>query len=509
MAKTTKSGKSNRKAVTGGMLAVIIAIVLIIACFFTYISGILPRTLTGVSIIETLSDGSTATVKNFSLLETNLHFKETFNSYVNYGMVSEDNLDDVYNEETGETYRDWLLKQAAGEMKSVALVERAAKQSGFTDISSARKIASLNSSTLDLYAQLYGYPSSSQYLYAVYGTGMSMRAYTDYMTRTTLADEYVSYLKQFDPTIVPTDEQIRSEYDADPSAYTTFDFNYFFVGAETDANGNVTGLEDAIAAAKKIADSTKDSASFRQACVDYLTEKGDDTSLGSFANDQDPTFCDDYTVTTLSYLSTDISDYLKGDCVTGDIKVIEKENGAYIVYVAQKGIDETVTVTYRSLTLRPDVSKIKNPTDEDYAKAAQELAAEAATYCTSGMSSLDFYKVVKEHSENSNELLEGGYNAGIYRSEFEYSDGNPISPSEVETGEWLFDESRKAGDVRIVISDDNKQVKVYYFEQTAPVWYMNIKNKIVSNNYIDWNASLDDTNPQYVINSGLFKTFVY
>ena len=234
MAKTTKSGKSNRKAVTGGMLAVIIAIVLIIACFFTYISGILPRTLTGVSIIETLSDGSTATVKNFSLLETNLHFKETFNSYVNYGMVSEDNLDDVYNEETGETYRDWLLKQAAGEMKSVALVERAAKQSGFTDISSARKIASLNSSTLDLYAQLYGYPSSSQYLYAVYGTGMSMRAYTDYMTRTTLADEYVSYLKQFDPTIVPTDEQIRSEYDADPSAYTTFDFNYFFVGAETE-----------------------------------------------------------------------------------------------------------------------------------------------------------------------------------------------------------------------------------------------------------------------------------
>ena len=114
MAKTTKSGKSSRKAVTGGMLAVIIAIVLIIACFFTYISGILPRTLTGVSITETLPDGSTATVKNFSLLETNLHFKETFNSYVNYGMVSEDRLDEVYNEETGETYRDWLLKQAAG-----------------------------------------------------------------------------------------------------------------------------------------------------------------------------------------------------------------------------------------------------------------------------------------------------------------------------------------------------------------------------------------------------------
>ena len=38
---------------------------------------------------------------------------------------------------------------------------------------------------------------------------------------------------------------------------------------------------------------------------------------------------------------------------------------------------------------------------------------------------------------------------------------------------------------------------------------MTIKNKIISNNYLDWNATLDDTDPQYVINSGLLKTFIY
>ena len=80
MAKTTKSGKSSRKAVTGGMIAVIVAIILIIACFFTYISGILPLTMTGISITETLADGSTKTVKNYSLLETNLHFKQYLQS---------------------------------------------------------------------------------------------------------------------------------------------------------------------------------------------------------------------------------------------------------------------------------------------------------------------------------------------------------------------------------------------------------------------------------------------
>ena len=69
MAKSSKSGKSSRKVASGGMIAVIVIIVVVIIGFFTYISGILPKTLTGVGITETLSDGSTKTVKNFSVLK--------------------------------------------------------------------------------------------------------------------------------------------------------------------------------------------------------------------------------------------------------------------------------------------------------------------------------------------------------------------------------------------------------------------------------------------------------
>ena len=52
MAKTTKSGKANKSLVSGGMIVVVVAVILIIACFFTYISGILPQTLTGITITE-------------------------------------------------------------------------------------------------------------------------------------------------------------------------------------------------------------------------------------------------------------------------------------------------------------------------------------------------------------------------------------------------------------------------------------------------------------------------
>ena len=52
MAKTTKSGKANKSLVSGGMAVVVVAVILIIVCFFTYISGVLPQTLTGISITE-------------------------------------------------------------------------------------------------------------------------------------------------------------------------------------------------------------------------------------------------------------------------------------------------------------------------------------------------------------------------------------------------------------------------------------------------------------------------
>ena len=69
MSKTSKSGKANKKVVSGGVITIVVAFVLIIVCFFTYISGVLPRTLTGISITETLPDGSTNTIRNYSVLE--------------------------------------------------------------------------------------------------------------------------------------------------------------------------------------------------------------------------------------------------------------------------------------------------------------------------------------------------------------------------------------------------------------------------------------------------------
>ena len=508
MAKTSKSGKANRKLVSGGVTVVIVAVILIVVCFFTFISGVLPRTFTGVKITETLPDGSTNTVKNFSVLETNFHFKEVFDTYSQYGMVSEDTLDNVVNPETGETYRDALLREAATQMRTLALVERSAKESGFMPMSKAREVAAQNLQTLDFYATLYGFPSGQAYLKALYGTGTSKRAYTDFAARETLVQEYGSYVKQFDTSVVPTDAEVQAKHDENPNQYSVVDYSVYFCKAETDDEGNVIGMDKAVEAAKKITKAAKDTESFRQAALDYVTDKKDEAAITSFADGKDPCLTEGFTYTSAGYMDAKIKDYLFGDCKTGDTTVIETEFGAYAIYIAEKTNNDYDTVTFRMLTLSAKTNK-KDPTDEDKAAALNKTIEEAKTLCPSGMDPLSFYKLVKEHSTDLNSMLDGGYKSGLPTTYFVSTEEDPLDSAVVEAGKWLFDSSRKQGDTLVIPSQDGETVYVFYYEATRPAWDAVIRNEIITENFSAWNGALEKNSPGYVINAGLVKYLVY
>lgn len=502
MAKTSKSGKSNRKAVTGGMYVIIVAIVLVIVCFFVYITGVLPKTVTGVKIFENLPDGSQSTIKNFSVLETNYHFKEVFDSYSQYGMVSEDLLDSIYSGE--ETYRDWLLRETATQLRTLALAERAAKQdSEFYATSKARDMAADGVTTLDFYAKMYGYPSGQQFLSTQYGTGMTKRAYIDFSSRELLIQEYAAYLQQFGATIVPTDDEVQARFDENPYQSYLVDYNSYFVQIRKDDDS--IDVEKSKAEADKIAKATKDSASFRKAVMDYLTAKGDTEALAAYEDDADPTFSENTAYS--AYMNDDVKAFLFSESEVGSVKVIEVETGAYVLYVADKKLNELKNVTYRTLTLSTGVKS--DATAEEITAAAQKTVADAQAYCTQGMAPIDFYKIVKEHTKDSNEMMTGGYYAAATIDSFVPTEENPLDSSAVEAGQWLFEPDRKAGDIKIVVSEDQKTVTVFYFEANRPAWANAIRSEIISSNYADWNAALEANTPGYSVNSGLVKYLIY
>lgn len=507
MAKTSKPGKSNKKVATGGMVVTVVAIVLIIACFFTYISGILPKLITGISITETLPDGSTGTVRNFSILEANFHFQETFGSYSQYGYVTKDNLEDVYDSTTGETYREWLLRETANQLKTLTLVQRSAEQSEFYQYSKAKEIAAKNMETMDLNAMMYGYQSGQHFLTTNYGTGMTKRAYADFSADEILVQEYGSYLKQFDPTIVPSDEEVQAKYEENPNQTFVISYSSYFIQADKDDSGNVVDFDKTVAAGKKIADAAKDTASFRTAVMDYLKDKGDEEALAGYEEDADPTYTENMTYSNATYMSSEVKDFLFSDCKIGDVKVIETEFGVYVVRIADKKANEIKNVTYRMLTLSTGAKS--DATAEEIAAALQETKTKAESLCTAGMAPIAFYSVVKNNSQDTNEILEGGYNAAVTVDAFISTEENPLDSATIEAGQWLFDGTRQCGDVKIIASEDQKTVYVYYFEASRPAWEVAIRNDMITANFNAWNVALEQSNPGYVVNSGLMKYLIY
>ena len=233
MAKNNKTHKSSSKNVKIALGVTIGVIAVCVIGWFIYISGIIPQLLPGMTVYETAPDGVTLQkVESVSVLETNYHFSEVFQQYSQYGYVTRDMLDEVYDPATGETYRDMILQQVGMQVMNQILINRAAEQDGFLQYSQAALIADKQSQNIEMVAQLYGYQSVDQYLFHVYGTGMSFRVYKDILAKEILTSEYQEYIGQF--KFMPTQDQIQAAFDENPTAYQLADFNYFFIPADVD-----------------------------------------------------------------------------------------------------------------------------------------------------------------------------------------------------------------------------------------------------------------------------------
>ena len=244
----------------------------------------------------------------------------------------------------------------------------------------------------------------------------------------------------------------------------------------------------------------------------YLKGKNDTESLKSYENDADPTVIEDLTKTNVeNYYDKNLAEYLfSADRKAGDKTVIETSTGAYVVMFGKRSLDEEKAVTYRTLTLQNESKNGKTRTDEQVAADAKALAEKAAQLAPQGLDPLSFYKIVKENTADQDEMLSGGYVAGETKEDIlDTEDGKEAKAEDKALAEWLFDESRKQGDIRIVTSEDNKTVTVYYFEKTTASWLVDARNDQSTENIKKLKESLKATNPQYVINSDLIKKFIY
>ena len=484
---------------------IVVAFALVIVGYFVFISGLLPKVMTGVKIIKT-ENGVTRTIENFSVAETNYHYYQVLNSYYNYGILNGGmDMDTVYDTTTGKTYRQLVLDGAANELMNIAIVNEEAEARGYLPHSGAQRYAQMSIDSASQTATLYGFRSTEQYFQALYGSGMSSRVMRSCIERETLTQEYENYIRQFLFTV--SEEELQAAYDANPTVYERVDFNYYFFAGEANDDGTFD-ISEAVSNANEVADNATDSDSFAALVVDIIGEET--AELAGFSEDFNPTFAESYTNASADTITEGLSDFLfNAETQVGDTTVIETESGAYAILFDNRYTRDDATVTYRTLTLYNEAARQADATPESIAAGLTEVVNRANGLVATPMDSLAFADTVKANTDVLSEIITGGYNDGTVASRFEGTEEYPVSDRDAQLGAWLFDAARAQGDTLVLPSEDSSYVTIYYFEDSVPEWMYTARTQLVTGMVNSWSNDILSGDPTYAIAYDLIRRLSY
>ena len=486
MAKDKKRADSGIKTAKRNK-AIVIALVaffaVIVVGYFVYISGLLPKVMTGVKITKTV-DGVTQTIDNISVAETNYHYYQVLSSYMNYGIISSStDVDAVYDTTNNKTYRQLVLDQAANELMNSTIVNQEAERMGYLPHSGASRYADLSLESAEQTATLYGFGSVEQYLQAL----------------------YENYVRQF--LFTASEEELNAAFDANPTVYQRVDFDYYFFAGEMAEDGTYD-IDEAVDNANDVIDAASDADSFAAAVVEIIGQETAD--LAGFSEDYNPTHAESYTSASADMITEGLSDFLFADeREEGDTIVFETEQGAYAVMFERRFVNEESTATYRTLTLYNDAAQESGATPESIQAGLEQTLAEANALVATPMDSLAFADVVKSNSDSVSEIITAGYNDGTAASRFESTEENPLTDREIALGNWLFESARVQGDTLVLASDDSSYVTVYYFENVVPEWMYTARTQLVTGYVNSWSNDILTGDPSYLIAYDLIRRLSY
>ena len=427
------------------------------------------------------------------------NYANTYGSYLSlFGIDPSVALDkQVIDEETGETWADNFISEAASSVQTIYALADAAEAEGFTLPQEQQDQVDIMSNNLDSYASIYGYSNTDAFLKAQYGNGASKEGYMEYYQRNLLASAYQTNHQE---NLTYTDDQIREADNADPVKYSSYSFaqyhipvSKFLTGGTTDESGNTTYTaeerEAAIAAAKiAIAPLTDSEIN----TVDALNEAIAAMEINAGTEASSTVYTDQ--------ASTGINSYLT-DWVTaenrepGDVTCIEipgtvkDENGEdletitafYVVLFTGKNDNEVELVNVRHILVSFEGDAQEDGTySEEVKEAARASAEEILNEWKSGDATEDsFAALANEKSTDTGSNTNGGLYEDVY-------------PGQMVTAfnDWCFDSARKSGDTGIVETTYGYHV-IYYVGTTGQTYRdYQIVNELISSDMEAWSQEL-------------------
>ena len=414
----------------------------------------------------------------------NYFYKEAYNSMssqygdmMSYMIDSNTPLNEqYYDEENGITWADTLIEQGLTSAARIYAIYDEAVANGETLSDDDQSSIDATVSNLSVYATYYGYSNVNGYLAAMYGTGCNEKNFREFLSIETLANNYSQ--KVYD-TPVYTEDELATDYAADPNAYDTVDYRVFAVtdalfdeeDEEKLADLKKTAADELLAAAEE------GDEAFIQAAYDHASE---DTK----ENYED----DSYTLRTdVGHSDSDLSNWLfESDRKTGDATCVET-SGTYYVAI----FESRDTHDYALPNARHILISVSDTTDEEAMATAKETAEKLLAEYEAG-----------EHTEDAFAAIgDAAYADGTAAESARYED---ITPGQmVEDFEnWCFDASRQVGDTGIV--ESTYGYHVMYFSGFGTNYRMKlVEDEQRGNVYTDWLTATTENASYETVASGM------
>ena len=379
-----------------------------------------------------------------------------YGSYLSYfGLdTSKDLSTQMYSETL--TWKDYFEQNAVESLKQNKALMAEAKAAGFTydttdEYNTFKETIKTSAASAGI--------SEKEYVRSIYGSYATMGRIEEYVKNDMVMNAYYQKLQEDN---APSDDEIQSYYEENKATYDSVDYRLTTIEADLptepteladpveETAADTTGSTDGTAAT----DSTQDTA--YQPSDAEIAKAMEDAKV--LADDAEQTVAKDGEAhenekkSSVNYL---ISDWLFDDArKAGDTTVITNDNSHcyYAVAFEKRYLDETPSADVRVII----------PTED---KTGEEILEE----WKSGAATEDsFAELCKKYTQDTSAVENGGL--------FEQVTKTGMTE---ELSNWIFDNSRQAGDTVAITVSDTTYV-LYYIGQDQPEWKINIKNTLVS-----------------------------
>lgn len=496
------------KAYTIGFVAIMLAIVCIVVGIVTV------RGVKNAGLAEKSTIAAVIGDRELNSVEFNYYYNDAINDFYNaaysqsssnpdtfiqaiYGLDTTKPLNEqIYEEETGETWADYFINEAINKAKRDYALTDKAKAEGFSLPEEDKTSVENMINNMSSFATMYGFSNANQYLRATYGNGASTKTYKAYYERTLLAQ---AFYDAHEADITYDDAALR-EYEADNyDDYSSFTYDSVYLGYTSfqtggteDEDGDITYSEEENNAAR---DAMK-AAAEELATATNLEELK--TKLAEVKVKEGITLkVNEVKAALFTQIDKDLGEWLTAeDRADGQIAAIPvmsdeeepKLNGYYVAIFHSRDDNKNPMGNVRHLLVEFEGGEEDEETGEmvytDEEKAAAKEKAEGflKTWQEGEKTEASFTELLKENSDDT----------GVTENEGLYENINPSSNYVENFRAWAIDPERKEGDTGVIETEYGYHV-MYYVGDSELTYrdYMLTEEKRVEDQEAWYNAILE------------------